>query len=75
MQMVFLSQDDRFYVRPTPEVCARFPEGAFNPGVNVQVYAMRVDGEGDQASTWLLVPSSQGEFVWIRSAELRLARR
>jgi hypothetical protein len=75
MQMVFLSQDDRFYVRLTPEGCTRFPDGAFNPGVNAPVYALRVDGEGERAKTWFLVLSSEGEFFWIRSADVRLARR
>ena len=75
MQPGFLTQDDRFYIRLLPEACARFPSGAFNPGVSAPVYAFRVEGEGERARTWFLIPAADGEFHWIASSDTRLARR
>ena len=75
MQLIYLNTDDRFYVRLTPEACERLPAGAFNPGINAPVYALRVDGEGEAAPTYVLVPSSEGQFHWIPMADARLARR
>jgi len=75
MQLIYLNTDDRFYVRLTPEACERLPAGAFNPGINVPVYALRVDGEGEAAPTYMLLPSSDGQFHWVSIADTRLARR
>jgi hypothetical protein len=75
MQLIYLTQDDRFYVRLTPEACGRLPAGAFNPTINMPVYALRVDGEGEAAPTFMLVPSAEGQFHWVPLADTRLARR
>ena len=75
MNVTYLNQENRFYVRLTPEACTRLPEGVFNPTASVPVYALRVEGEGAAAATYLLVPAADGEFHWLAMADCRLARR
>lgn len=75
MEVVYLSQENRFYVRVTPEACARLPEGAFNPATGAPVYAMRIEGEGGQVQTYFLLPGSDGTFFWVSMEDSRLARR
>jgi hypothetical protein len=75
MQLVYFPQDDRFFARLTEEAVSRMPEGAFSTGLNVPVYAMRVDGEGAGAATFFLVPGTDGHFFWVPLDGVRLARR
>jgi hypothetical protein len=75
MQVIYLAQDNRFSVRVTAEACARFPEGSFNPGTGVPVYAMRIEGGGDETRTYFLLPAADGAFHWAPIADCRLSRR
>jgi hypothetical protein len=75
MQIIYLTQDERFYLRLTPEAVERYPAGAFNATQNAPAYAMRVDGQGDAASTYFLVPAGDGTFHWVPMSDTRLARR
>ncbi len=51
MEVIYLSQDNRFYVRLTDEACARLPAGAFSPTISAPVYAIRMEGEGTALAT------------------------
>lgn len=75
MEVIYLSQDDRFYVRLTAEACRQFPEGSFNPGAGVPAYAMRVEGSGGHSATYFLLPAADGAFYWVGMADCRLVRR
>ena len=75
MQVIYLSQDDRFYVRLSEAACERFPAGSFNPGQSQPVYAMRFEAGGEEAPSYFLVPAADGTFYWVSMPEARLARR
>ncbi len=75
MEVIYISQDDRFYVRVLPESMARFPAGAFGATTSSPVYAMRIEGGGEQAATYLLLAGADGAFYWLPIEEIRLARR
>ena len=75
MQLIYLSQDDRFFLRLTEDAVGRYPPGSFSATQNVPAYAMRVDGEGPEARTYFMVPSGDGAFLWVPATDVRLARR
>jgi hypothetical protein len=75
MQVIFLGPEVRFSIRVTEEGCARLPPGAVSPGANIPAYAMRIEGEGDDVSTYFLIPAADGHFHWVPMRELYLARR
>lgn len=75
MQVIFLGQDDRFYVKLNEAASDRYPEGAFNATQNQPVYAIRFEGEGVDASTYFWVAAADAAFYWVPAEETRLARR
>ena len=75
MQIIYINQEDRFTVRMTPEACEQYPEGAFSPTLSPAVYALRIEGSGQDTMTYFLIPAGDGAFHWIPMDETRLARR
>ncbi len=75
MEVIYLSQDDRFSVRLTTDACARLPEGSFNPATAAPVYAMRIDDSGAATNTYFLLPAADGAFHQVAMEECRLAQR
>jgi hypothetical protein len=75
MNVTYLTQDDRFQVRIQPEAVGLYPPGSFGATVNVPVYALRVDGDGEGSRSYFLIPSGDGLFLWVPMEQCRLARR
>ena len=75
MQVTYLSQDERFYVRLADAACERYPGGSFNPGQSRPVYALRTEGAGEAARSFFLIPAADGTFHWVPMPDARLARR
>lgn len=75
MQLIFLSQDDRFNIRPSAERIGKYPAGAFSTTGVFPVYALRVDGEGEAAVSRFLVPGADGGLYWVPMDECRIIRR
>ncbi len=75
MEVLYIPQDDRFYVRLLPEAVAKFPDGAFGATTSAPAYAMRIEGSGERVVTYLLVPGADGAFYWVALEDTRLARR
>lgn len=70
-----LRDDERFFVRFSDEVCARYPAGAFSSVTNYPVYALRLRPASNDILTELLIPGSDGTFFWVDMRDVRLARR
>lgn len=75
MEVVYLSQENRFYVRLTEDACSRLPPGAFSPTISAPVYLVRIEGDGASAATYFLLPAADGAFIWLPIEDCRLARR
>lgn len=75
MQVIFLGQDDRFYVRLSAEAANRYPAGAFNETQNQPVYALRFEGGDADADTYFWVAAADSAFYWVPARDARLARR